>query len=403
MKNNKDSIQLSMTKPTGNFIQIGSDLGSQFISLPKLSSSQSYLYKNLKDNEKLAYILSFVGLNKKRVNYVSSFRGTLDSVKDDALASRSRPNRYYNLQLDRFAADKDVKPVTKAFHLGIEIECFIPYSSVDINPDDYGSGSSGMVECYCCEGTGNISMTHRQSGQELEADCSNCEGTGEVESDDDDSDNESAQDAGINAVQELIKKAKIKGCHVKNDSSIDEKSDTFACEISILTTDYVNLEKLCNLLKELGAMVNTSCGLHVHLDARNLTNEQKETRSFNLENSLNVLFKMLPKSRSKSTYCKKQRSTSDRYSAINMTALDKFGTIEIRMHSGTTDFDKIKNWCEILKAIYFSGNEPIYKQHTSVTSLCNFFNISYELKKYMTFRTKKFKDITNDANTELAA
>lgn len=368
------------------------------LNLPKMSARQSYIYNSLAERDKYKYALSFLGLIKK-IDFCIRPRPYSIKDADELLYNK---NKYLKMVGSLYQADRDVKPVTKAFHLGIEIECFIPYSSVDIDKDDY-SGSSGEVDCWACEGSGTITATHRESGQELEDDCSNCEGTGMVESDDDDSSDESAQDAALKALQRLIKQAKIKGCHVKDDGSIDQDDDTFSCEISILTTDYVNLEKLCNLLKSLDAKVNKSCGLHVHLDARNLTIDQKVNKSFNLENSLDVLFKMVAKSRSKSTYCKKQASNSDRYSAINLTALDKFGTIEVRLHSGTTDFDKIKNWCEILKAIYFSDKQPLGKRHTSVTSLCSFFNMSYELKKYMAFRTKKFKDITNDANTEMAA
>jgi hypothetical protein len=114
---------------------------------------------------------------------------------------------------------------------------------------------------------------------------------------------------------------------------------------------------------------------------------------------------MLPKSRSKSNYCKKGYSYDNRYSAINCTSISKFSTVEIRMHSGTTDFDKIKNWCTILKTIFFHGVKS-EAEMTSITEVCKFFGLSKELKKYMLARKNKFTgqiDETNNCENEMAA
>jgi hypothetical protein len=75
------------------------------------------------------------------------------------------------------------------------------------------------------------------------------------------------------------------------------------------------------------------------------------------------------------------------------------------MHSGTTDFDKIKNWCTILKTIFFHGVKS-EAEMTSITEVCKFFGLSKELKKYMLARKNKFTgqiDETNNCENEMAA
>ena len=183
----------------------------------------------------------------------------------DVLASRSK-NHFLNVFSDQCRADRPKKPISGDFHFGIEIECYMAYSSVDVS---YSSGSS---ECPDCEGSGTLTATHRNTGQETEMDCDTCEGSGEVERDDD-SDN--SQNEAISEVARLIKNAGIKGCHVKSDGSIEtpDNSEYFGLEIAILTSDFKNLEKLCKFLKDYDAQINSSCGLHVHLDARKMVNE----------------------------------------------------------------------------------------------------------------------------------
>ena len=42
---------------------------------------------------------------------------------------------------------------------------------------------------------------------------------------------------------------------------------------------------------------------------------------------------------------------NDRYYGTNLCALQKYGTIEFRYHSGTVDAEKIIAWVRILNAI----------------------------------------------------
>jgi hypothetical protein len=115
------------------------------------------------------------------------------------------------------------------------------------------------------------------------------------------------------------------------------------------------LEKLCHQIRDAGGLVNNSCGLHVHLDQRDVTRQGAYARAIRLTHSLSFLKLMVPKSRTKNnTYCKMnpagELNPNDRYYAINWCSWCEHKTIEIRLHSGTTSAEKIKNWVEILDA-----------------------------------------------------
>ena len=115
------------------------------------------------------------------------------------------------------------------------------------------------------------------------------------------------------------------------------------------------LEKLCFQIRQAGGLVNNSCGLHVHLDQRDVTRQGAYARAIRLTHSLSFLRLMVPKSRTKdNTYCKLNRAgelnSNDRYYAINWCSWSEHKTIEVRLHSGTTSAEKIKNWVEILDA-----------------------------------------------------
>lgn len=115
------------------------------------------------------------------------------------------------------------------------------------------------------------------------------------------------------------------------------------------------LEKLCQSIRNAGGLVNNSCGLHIHLDQRDVTRQGAYARGIRLTHSLSFLRLMVPKSRTReNTYCKLnpagELNSNDRYYAVNWCSWCEHKTIEVRLHSGTTSAEKIKNWVEILDA-----------------------------------------------------
>lgn len=126
-----------------------------------------------------------------------------------------------------------------------------------------------------------------------------------------------------------------------------------------ISLEWGNVKRLyetCKMLREAGAVVNRSCGLHIHLDSRHLSAAQERTRRLRLISALPWLLEMVPASRRTNRYCWPNHiphppMSDARYRAINPRAYGRHRTTEIRLGSGTIDADKIMNWATILKYI----------------------------------------------------
>jgi len=142
-----------------------------------------------------------------------------------------------------------------------------------------------------------------------------------------------------------------------------------------------SLKAVCDALNECGARVNKSTGLHVHFDARGLS----ETHFCNIIKNYRFIERaidtFMPDSRraNNNTYCKSMnqlyrlnwidgvqtrdeliRYIDTRYYKVNVLAFQRHGTIEFRQHSGTTDFVKIERWIFFLrKLIAYSEKHQI--------------------------------------------
>jgi len=134
--------------------------------------------------------------------------------------------------------------------------------------------------------------------------------------------------------------------------------------------------------------MNRTCGLHIHIDARDLFYKELKGIMLVVKSFEDTIFSMLPNSRSKTNWCKKlpinkqnimqMHSDSDfiaswydycgeypsmdkyndsRYHGLNLHARVYLGTIEFRYHSGTNNKTKIKNWITICQSIVQKGIE----------------------------------------------
>lgn len=121
-------------------------------------------------------------------------------------------------------------------------------------------------------------------------------------------------------------------------------------------------------LVSVGAVVDRSCGLHVHVDARQLNIQTIANIVYRYSKFENQIDSFMPPSRrrSNSEYCNSVRSmfeygpplnemisrgkrvlgSYDRYHKVNLAAYARHGTIEFRQHSGTVNAMKIKNWVQ---------------------------------------------------------
>ena len=186
--------------------------------------------------------------------------------------------------------------------------------------------------------------------------------------------------------------AKLWGICVKDDGSISPKTGQIGHEVVLCRPRMgceVALYRLCLLLQQLGATVNTSCGLHVHFDLRGAADTAVEARAQLLEKHMPHVILMLPPSRRNKTGaggCAPGLDWGDRYHRVNLNAFRKYGTLEIRVHSGTTDYTKIINWIQLLEVLM---HWPLRRAITFETWLAN-LPLSDSARDYWKARARQF-------------
>lgn len=143
-----------------------------------------------------------------------------------------------------------------------------------------------------------------------------------------------------------------------------------------------SLKIVCDSLEALGAKVNKSCGLHIHLDAKNMTIEHWRNLIINYARLENMIDGFMAKSRrgNNNCFCRSIslmprleatilhcnsvediiRYFGTRYMKINVEAYSRHKTVEFRQHQGTTDFAKIEKWLSFLqKLLAYSKNHTV--------------------------------------------
>jgi hypothetical protein len=131
------------------------------------------------------------------------------------------------------------------------------------------------------------------------------------------------------------------------------------------------IRKVTRLLRDLGATVNRTCGMHVHHGADDLTiGDVKRVTKTWYENQSLIDGLVSPSRRgSANRYCRAldgrflreveaveslqglQRVYFDRYRSLNLASYGRHGTLEIRQHQGTLDAEKVVSWVRFGQAI----------------------------------------------------
>lgn len=119
----------------------------------------------------------------------------------------------------------------------------------------------------------------------------------------------------------------------------------------------MRLHRFCQLIAD--HKVNTSCGLHVHLDCRGKLEDDVRATAKRMTAWLIALKEFVPLSRrDNKDYAALSFSENNRYRAVNFTAFRKFKTLEIRLHSGTVDYTKIIAWIRLMELIFVLRTKP---------------------------------------------
>lgn len=221
----------------------------------------------------------------------------------------------------------------------------------------------------------------------------------------------------------FIKESLAGYVHIKTDSSIQiELGGEQGHEITMLCRQE-NAEsiinKICKVLnsKDINSKVNNSCGFHLHIDMRH---RDPYVAYNNLVRALPLLNKMVPTVRLKgeniARYCRQNTTNNlkdyfpdpknihgtrlnrdNRYQAINPYSLVSLSTLEVRLHSGTTNAKKISMWTKICLAI---ADAPELKE--TVSNVMQFEDLvlrDQKISEYMNKRIALFEDKKDQLDT----
>ncbi|MDR1553056.1 MAG: amidoligase family protein [Prevotellaceae bacterium] len=153
-----------------------------------------------------------------------------------------------------------------------------------------------------------------------------------------------------------------------------------------------SLKKVCDCLREAGAKVNKSTGLHIHVGLDNIDFETYKNIFINYAMLEGAIDSFMSESRrgNNNRYCKSlenylfysQNVTpqnhddimeafhGDRYCKVNPCSYARHKTIEFRQHQGTTDFEKINNWLNFLmKLIDYSKSNILAERIYTVNEI----------------------------------
>lgn len=184
---------------------------------------------------------------------------------------------------------------------------------------------------------------------------------------------------------------------------------------------YRQLKIVTEVLNDLGAKVDKTCGLHVHLEAQDMSlSAWKNVLCIynNFQATINEF--MSPSRRQENRWCgcysdyemnRALKSTnlnsmmdecSDRYKTVNLVAFMRHHTIEFRQHGGTTDYEKILNWIQTVMAIQQHAiNTPAVignrkytsnskEQWENFSATLRFAGIEDSVRKYISKRRRAF-------------
>lgn len=182
---------------------------------------------------------------------------------------------------------------------------------------------------------------------------------------------------------------------IKTDGSISGPG--WGAEIAILAPEGEIegiIKSLTAALLSAGCTVNSSCGLHVHIDARTLPDADRLPTYGRMRKAMTILSPLLPADRKSNRYCRdngRAPSFRDRYYKINMAALNRHQTIEIRAHGGTLDAGKIIAWVKTWVGVMHSKAHLLRRRATLEKNL-EVFGIAPDVIQYFKLRAQKMAE-----------
>jgi hypothetical protein len=149
----------------------------------------------------------------------------------------------------------------------------------------------------------------------------------------------------------------------RHDGSLGD----YGCEFKVCapTSSAINhASGLAERLVAAGAIVDSDCGLHVHIDRRRVSHRRVDEFYVWIRDGLRDWIKsLMPASRQANRYCmwtnyrECNAAPQDHYHWLHAT---DYGTLELRCHPGTLNPHKLRGWlsaCADLQKLLYSGAE----------------------------------------------
>lgn len=256
--------------------------------------------------------------------------------------------------------------VMKKRMIGLEVECIVPLSKFNVIPyslheDMYGNGIV-VSDAECIKMVANrhprpymldISPSRiRSFNKQLP--------TGRVDG------RATVWIDFKDIFKEILNERILDNMDVSSDGSIIPNDNGYVgVEFKFLLDQrYIkeDIELVYKAIQSIDALVNDTCGTHVHLDMRKETDINKTFH--NLCSVQDILFSCVSESRRTNNYCKKfisedynlwvnkaYKGHHSKYFAINPMSWSRLGTIEVRLLEGTLDGEKVFNFVRFLLRI----------------------------------------------------
>jgi sulfur transfer complex TusBCD TusB component (DsrH family) len=199
---------------------------------------------------------------------------------------------------------------------------------------------------------------------------------------------------------QVVRDGSIK-CQKKVSGQIVSADDSYSVELVSPKCKYEDIEtvqEIVRLLRKAGAIANSSCGIHVHIDGSNHTAKSLKNVINIMASKEDLIYRALEiDSERQRKYCKKVNSKivekikanknlsmvelsdiwydgyygdrnrhyhDSRYFGLNLHATFSKGTVEFRLFNGTTHAGKIKAYIQFCLAI---SNQAIQQKSASST------------------------------------
>ena len=217
----------------------------------------------------------------------------------------------------------------------------------------------------------------------------------------------------------------------QHDGSLGDGGREYASPILQGDQGFLAIERFAEKLRQWGYFIRRECGLHVHIDGRDLDFEDIRKLLKLVLNFEVVIYAMLPESRFTGSYSVplarfpksrirksvkneedlkvlwygnernrvnlKSKFHSSRYYGVNIHSWFFRRSVEFRYHSGTLDPEKILTFIQICQAIVDKAKEEKSIRRSSFQSFNEqfecfiaYFGFSREIREYVKSRILKF-------------